>query len=47
MKSYEISPQIINTMEISNEPREVKDSSSFFIYLQQFCEKNSFIMYYQ
>ncbi|ETS33631.1 hypothetical protein PTE_00807 [Photorhabdus khanii NC19] len=32
MKSYEISTQIINTMELSNEPREVKDSSSCFIY---------------
>ncbi len=31
-KNYTISPQIINTTEISNEPRGVKDSSSFFIY---------------
>ncbi|WP_445497023.1 LuxR C-terminal-related transcriptional regulator [Photorhabdus sp. SF281] len=32
MKNYTISPQIINTLEISNEPWGVKDSSSNFIY---------------
>ncbi|WP_046395127.1 PAS domain-containing protein [Photorhabdus luminescens] len=32
MKNCTISPQIINTMEISNEPWGVKDSSSCFIY---------------
>ncbi|EQB98360.1 LuxR C-terminal-related transcriptional regulator [Photorhabdus temperata] len=32
MKSYEISAQIINTMELSNEPWGIKDSSSCFIY---------------
>ncbi|RAX02642.1 MULTISPECIES: LuxR C-terminal-related transcriptional regulator [unclassified Photorhabdus] len=32
MKNYTISPQIINTMEISNEPWGIKDSSSNFIY---------------
>ncbi|KER03516.1 hypothetical protein MEG1DRAFT_01785 [Photorhabdus temperata subsp. temperata Meg1] len=32
MKNYTISPQIINIMEISNEQRGVKDSSSCFIY---------------
>ncbi|ETS32023.1 response regulator containing a CheY-like receiver [Photorhabdus khanii NC19] len=32
MKNYTISPQIINTMELSNEPWGIKDSSSCFIY---------------
>ncbi|KTL62983.1 hypothetical protein AA106_18610 [Photorhabdus laumondii subsp. laumondii] len=32
MKNCTISPQIINTMEISNEPWGIKDSSSCFIY---------------
>ncbi|WP_350304234.1 LuxR C-terminal-related transcriptional regulator [Photorhabdus viridis] len=31
-KNYTISPQIINTMEMSNEPWGIKDSSSSFIY---------------
>ncbi len=31
-KNYVISPQIINTMELSNEPWGIKDSSSYFIY---------------
>ncbi|CAQ84668.1 MULTISPECIES: helix-turn-helix transcriptional regulator [Photorhabdus] len=31
-KNYAISPQIINTMEMSNEPWGIKDSSSNFIY---------------
>ncbi|MGV7963730.1 LuxR C-terminal-related transcriptional regulator [Photorhabdus tasmaniensis] len=31
-KNYVISPQIINTMELSNEPWGIKDSSSCFIY---------------
>ncbi|ETS30236.1 helix-turn-helix transcriptional regulator [Photorhabdus temperata] len=31
-KNYTISPQIINTMEMSNEPWGIKDSSSNFIY---------------
>ncbi|WP_422631085.1 hypothetical protein [Photorhabdus stackebrandtii] len=34
-KNYAISPQIINTMALSNEPRGVKDSSSCFIYGNQ------------
>ncbi|MBS9434158.1 helix-turn-helix transcriptional regulator [Photorhabdus hainanensis] len=32
MKNCTISPQIINTLEISNEPWGIKDSSSNFIY---------------
>ncbi|MCC8422579.1 LuxR C-terminal-related transcriptional regulator [Photorhabdus thracensis] len=35
MKNYTISPQIINTMEISNEPWGVKDENSCFIYGNQ------------
>ncbi|SCZ68203.1 MULTISPECIES: hypothetical protein [Photorhabdus] len=31
-KNYAISPQIINTIEMSNEPWGVNDSSSNFIY---------------
>ncbi|OCA55880.1 hypothetical protein [Photorhabdus namnaonensis] len=31
-KSNAISPQVINTMAISNEPWGIKDSSSNFIY---------------
>ncbi|WP_338090288.1 hypothetical protein [Photorhabdus luminescens] len=31
-KNYAISPQIINTIEMSNEPWRVNDSSSNFIY---------------
>ncbi|ETS33629.1 helix-turn-helix transcriptional regulator [Photorhabdus temperata] len=31
-KNYAISPQIINTMELSNEPWGIKDSSSCFIH---------------
>ncbi|WP_445375556.1 PAS domain-containing protein [Photorhabdus tasmaniensis] len=31
-KNYMISPQIINTIELSNEPWGIKDSSSCFIY---------------
>ncbi|WP_387464718.1 LuxR C-terminal-related transcriptional regulator [Photorhabdus sp. RM323S] len=35
MKSYEISPQIINTMELSNEPWGIKDKNSCFLYGNQ------------
>ncbi|WP_339921121.1 hypothetical protein [Photorhabdus caribbeanensis] len=31
-KNFVISPQVINTMEQSNEPRGIQDSSSNFIY---------------
>ncbi len=34
-KNYAISPQIINTTEISNEPWGVKDSSSYFTKVYQ------------
>ncbi|WP_420800738.1 hypothetical protein [Photorhabdus bodei] len=42
-KSYAISPQIINMMEISNEPWGIKDSSSNFIYGNA-AKKNLFII---
>ncbi|MGV7963876.1 LuxR C-terminal-related transcriptional regulator [Photorhabdus tasmaniensis] len=35
MKSYEISPQIINTMKLSNEPWGIKDKNSCFLYGNQ------------
>ncbi len=31
-KNYALSPQIISTMEMNNEPWEITDSSSNFIY---------------
>ncbi len=40
-KNYAISPQIINTIEMSNESRGIQDSSSIFIYSNQ-QQKNLF-----
>ncbi|AWK41803.1 PAS domain-containing protein [Photorhabdus laumondii subsp. laumondii] len=37
-KNYVISPQIINTMEQSNEPWGIKDKNSCFIYVNQACK---------
>ncbi|MER2471452.1 hypothetical protein [Photorhabdus laumondii] len=42
-KNYALSPQIINTMEIENEPRGIADNSSNFIYSNA-TKKNLFIM---
>ncbi|AWK41808.1 MULTISPECIES: hypothetical protein [Photorhabdus] len=42
-KNYVISPQIINTMEMNNEPWGITDSSSNFIYSNA-DKKNLFIM---
>ncbi|WP_448511973.1 hypothetical protein [Photorhabdus laumondii] len=38
-KNYALSPQIINTMEMNNEPWEIADSSSNFIYSNTAKEK--------
>ncbi|MBS9423864.1 helix-turn-helix transcriptional regulator [Photorhabdus caribbeanensis] len=38
-KNYAISPQVINTMEISNEPWGIKDKNSCFIYVNQACKR--------
>ncbi|TDB53005.1 helix-turn-helix transcriptional regulator [Photorhabdus luminescens] len=38
-KNYVISPQIINTMEKSNEPWGIKDKNSCFIYVNQACKR--------
>ncbi|WP_214053212.1 hypothetical protein [Photorhabdus caribbeanensis] len=40
-KNYAVSPQIMNTIEISNEPWGIQDSSSSFIYSNQ-QQKNLF-----
>ncbi|KGM29274.1 LuxR family transcriptional regulator [Photorhabdus luminescens] len=37
-KNYVISPQVINTMEQSNEPWGIKDKNSCFIYANQACK---------
>ncbi|MCC8459738.1 helix-turn-helix transcriptional regulator [Photorhabdus aegyptia] len=37
-KNYVISPQVINTMEMSNEPWGIKDKNSCFIYANQACK---------
>ncbi|MCT8344076.1 MULTISPECIES: helix-turn-helix transcriptional regulator [Photorhabdus] len=37
-KNYAISPQVINTMEQSNEPWGIKDKNSCFIYANQACK---------
>ncbi|MCC8459737.1 helix-turn-helix transcriptional regulator [Photorhabdus aegyptia] len=37
-KNYVISPQVINTMEQSNEPWGIKDKNSCFIYSNQACK---------
>ncbi len=41
-----ISPQVINTLQQSNDPWGIKDSSSCFIYSNSVTE-NVFIMYCQ
>ncbi|WP_327082903.1 hypothetical protein [Photorhabdus laumondii] len=38
-KNYALSPQIINTMEMENEPWEIADSSSNFIYSNKLKKK--------
>ncbi|MBS9437629.1 helix-turn-helix transcriptional regulator [Photorhabdus noenieputensis] len=38
-KKYIVSPQIINTMEMSNEPWGIKDKNSCFIYVNQACKR--------
>ncbi|WP_435369064.1 hypothetical protein [Photorhabdus laumondii] len=38
-KNYALSPQIINTMEMNNEPWGITDSSSNFIYSNAAKEK--------
>ncbi|WP_289993929.1 hypothetical protein [Photorhabdus laumondii] len=38
-KNYVTSPQIISTMEMNNEPWEITDSSSNFIYSNAAKEK--------
>ncbi|MCW7760329.1 helix-turn-helix transcriptional regulator [Photorhabdus luminescens] len=38
-KNYAISPQVINTMEQSNEPWGIKDKNSCFIYANQACNR--------
>ncbi|WP_391529075.1 helix-turn-helix transcriptional regulator [Photorhabdus akhurstii] len=38
-KNYVISPQVINTMEQSNEPWGIKDKNSCFIYANQACKQ--------
>ncbi|WP_369931609.1 MULTISPECIES: hypothetical protein [Photorhabdus] len=38
-KNYALSPQIINTMEMENEPWGITDSSSNFIYSNAAKEK--------
>ncbi len=42
-KNYALSPQIINTIKMNNEPWEITDSSSNFIYSNA-DKKNLFIM---
>ncbi|WP_339366763.1 MULTISPECIES: hypothetical protein [unclassified Photorhabdus] len=42
-KNYAISPQIINTMAMNNDPLGIKDSSSNFIY-GNIAKKNLFII---
>ncbi|WP_338047384.1 hypothetical protein [Photorhabdus bodei] len=42
-KNYTISPQIINTMEMNNEPLGIMNSSSNFIYGNA-AKKNLFII---
>ncbi|RAX11263.1 helix-turn-helix transcriptional regulator [Photorhabdus bodei] len=37
-KNYVISPQIINTMEQSNEPWGIKDENTRYIYVNQACK---------
>ncbi|MBS9437627.1 helix-turn-helix transcriptional regulator [Photorhabdus noenieputensis] len=37
-KNYVISPQVINTMEQSNEPWGIKDKNSCFIYANRACK---------
>ncbi|QXF33494.1 hypothetical protein CE143_10235 [Photorhabdus luminescens] len=42
-KNYVISPQIINTIEMSNEPWGIQDSSSNFIH-DDSATKNLFVL---
>ncbi|MCT8344077.1 MULTISPECIES: helix-turn-helix transcriptional regulator [Photorhabdus] len=38
-KNYVISPQVINTMEQSNEPWGIKDENTRYIYVNQACKR--------